>query len=126
MQKIINCTPHDVVLYSEKDIYYDNDIRAHVLKPGVEFIVCFQPSGTVARCDYEECPPLYVHGIPIVRMKYTNITGLPPKEEGTYYIVSSIVGKAGSEMGRDDLIVPAKLVRDRAGNVVGCLAFGKS
>jgi hypothetical protein len=45
---------------------------------------------------------------------------LPPKKEGTFYIVSLAVA---THSKRNDFIVPDELVRDENGNVIGCRSF---
>lgn len=127
MSRILNCTPHDVILYAEDDVYYDRHSHTHKLKEGAEFIVCFQPSGYIARCNYTKKNPIYINGIPIVHVEFTDVTGLPAdEEEGTYYIVSSLVAQAGRYEGRNDLLVPTHTVRDSLGRVAGCLALGRA
>ena len=57
-------------------------------------------------------------GTPLLRAAYGPVQGLPAAEPGTWLIVSRAVAAACP--GRGDLLVPADLVRDAAGAVVGC------
>ena len=58
----------------------------------------------------------------VKRTVYVEPTGLPEPEAGTWFIVSQIVFNALP--GRDDLCVPAEVVRDADGNIIGCRSFG--
>jgi len=66
----------------------------------------------------------FVNGIPIVRRVLGNVQDLPEKKEDTYLIVSQLVADAC--LGRDDLLVPADLVRDEQGRVIGCRALARN
>lgn len=44
---------------------------------------------------------------------------LPVEREGVYYVVSTLVQNAYPD--RNDLLIPAMLVRDAAGNITGCM-----
>lgn len=62
--------------------------------------------------------------IPIVRRTFGAVTGLPaldPNKSWRMYIVTQFVADACPE--REDLLVPTDLVRDPAGNIIGCRAF---
>ena len=61
-------------------------------------------------------------GTPLTRTEFGDAEGLPEWSIGTYYIVSQLVKSALPE--RDDLLVPAEVVRDSAGNIVGCKSLG--
>lgn len=75
-------------------------------------------SGTVARCSQREISVDIIHGVEITRQVFGAVVDLPEPEDGTYYIVSRIVAAACED--RDDLLIPGPLVRDDAGNVIGC------
>ena len=104
--KLINLTPHDVVLY-----------RADGTRETIP------PSGTVARVTQETTRVGSVAGVPVVTTRPGPVTGLPDFEadDGAGYIVSALVRLALPD--RIDLFSPADLVRDAAGNVVGCRAL---
>lgn len=61
-----------------------------------------------------------VEGLPIIRQTLGQVEGLPAKEAGVRLIVSRMVAAAAD---RDDLLVPAELVRDADGRVVAAAAL---
>lgn len=109
--KIINLTPHAVVL---------NDGTV------------FPPSGTVARIavTYLSKPAplsgttvtLYWSGI-----QDGGIIGLPAPVEGTYLVVSAMVGETARRRFRSDLLVPAtghpETKRDAHGQIISVPGF---
>lgn len=105
MKSIINLTPHAICL---------ND--------GTEF----PASGAVARVassfqDIEE-----LNGVPVTKVTFGEVEGLPPEDGEHLYIVSGLVASAlnGS---RHDIIVPAtghpSCVRNEKGQIVSVPAF---
>lgn len=64
-----------------------------------------------------------IDGIPTSRTAFGEPEGLPEYEEGTYYIVSQLVKSALPQ--RTDLLVPAEVVRDADGNIIGCKSLGR-
>jgi hypothetical protein len=103
MSRIVNLTPHDIVVI-------DASGSRRVL-----------PSSGKARVNEEATVVSKVDGIPLVAKKYLDATGLPPPEDGTLYVVSYYTRACCPH--REDLLVPHDLVRDDAGNIVGCRAF---
>ena len=101
-----NLTPHAVVLH--------RDDGSTITLP---------PSGTVARVRQESTQVGTVDGVPVVTTRPGPVTGLPAfdTDDGAGYVVSALVRLALP--GRIDLFSPADLVRDTAGNVVGCRAL---
>jgi len=61
-------------------------------------------------------------GTPTSKTEFGDPEGLPDFEQGTFYIVSQMVQTALPE--RKDLLVPAEIVRDDGGNIVGCKSLG--
>jgi len=104
--KLINLTPHVINL--------------HRADGGVMSV---HPSGEVARVSQERTQIGWVRNVPIVTTKPGRVTGLPAFEadEDAGYIVSAMVRLALPN--RIDLFSPADLVRDEAGNVIGCRAL---
>ena len=104
--RLVNLTPHTVVL--------------HLADGTTETI---PPSGTVARVSQVATRVGTVAGVPVVTTRPGPVTGLPAfdYDDGAGYIVSALVRLALPE--RIDLFSPADLVRDAAGNVVGCRAL---
>lgn len=105
--RVVNCTPHPITIVAGNGVI----LRA------------IPPSGEVARLSVSTEPAGVVLGIPVTRTVFGEPVGLPEPEIGTCYIVSQLVKNALPE--RDDLVVPAEVVRDAAGNVVGCRSLGR-
>jgi hypothetical protein len=111
--KIVNLTPHDVVLVNED---------------GIE-LKKFPLSGKEARLSEESEPHAIFFEkekdstdieIRIIRKKYSFVENLPPSLSGTFYIVSSMVLQSSM---RYDLLAPGDIIRDEKGNIIGCLNF---
>jgi hypothetical protein len=64
-----------------------------------------------------------IDGIPTSRTVFGEPEGLPSYEQNTYYIVSQLVKSALPQ--RTDLLVPAEVVRDAEGNIIGCKSLGR-
>lgn len=62
-----------------------------------------------------------VEGVDIYENIYGEVTGLPEYEEGVYYVVSAMVRQALPH--RKDLLSPGQLIRNEAGQPVGCLGL---
>ena len=62
-------------------------------------------------------------GTPTSRTNFGEPEGLPDFQEGTFFIVSQLVKSALPE--RTDLLVPAEVVRDEKGNIIGCKSLGR-
>ena len=105
MEQILNLTPHAI------DIYRDGEV-----------IRTIYPTG-LARCNSTEQSEEFIDGIPVIKVEYGDVTGLPEQQPGIYYIVSSITAQAAARSGRTDLLVPSKLVRDDWNAVIGCEIF---
>ena len=106
--RLINLTPHPVVL-----------------RVGTE-AVTLPPSGVVARTTTVEEPVGTVTiqdglGIPVIRVVYGRLEGVPPPQEGIGYIVSSLAAQAAPE--RRDLFIPARPIRDEQGRIVAAQAL---
>lgn len=106
--KIINLTPHDVVIISEgkeKKIY--------------------PKSGKMARVATNSVVVGEVDGVAIVSQKYGEVDGLPEPKAGTLYIVSMVVRLALPD--REDLISPdtspQSTIRDENGQIIGVRQF---
>jgi len=106
---LINLTPHQVVVR---------------LADGGDVI--FSPSGRVARCAVSQETVGEANGIPIVRSVFGAVEGLPEAQDGTIYIVSSLVAQAVA--GREDVVAPdtgPTAVRDEGGRIVAVTRFQK-
>jgi hypothetical protein len=108
---LINLTPHSVTICDE-------------LGAPVAII---EPSGQVARVSTRR---IHISGnivsgaaapVPVFAVTYGTIEGLPAPQSGIGYIVSAIVLARCS--GRPDVYSPGELVRNLAGQPVGCIGL---
>jgi hypothetical protein len=102
--KLVNLTPHDLTIHVDGQPVFT------------------LPSKGLARAEEHDTPAGSVevdgHDVPVVVKTYSQISGLPAPQEGTAYIVSTIV--ADLEPGRPDVFFPGSMVRDAAGRIAGC------
>lgn len=106
MTKIMNMTPHAITFVQE----------------GGNIVI--EPSGTVARVAAKTVQTgEIINGIPVTRTEFGEVEDLPAPEEGTVFIVSSMV--AGRVPDRTDVFIPNESVRDDAGRIIGCKSFGR-
>lgn len=112
MVNIVNVTPHAITLLDK-----DNNI-----------IKVFPPSGDVARCAVTrtQIGAMDFNGniVPVNSLGFGMVQGLPAPNDGTYYIVSSLVAQAAK--GRKDLLTVDDAVRDKDGVIIGCRAFAQT
>lgn len=121
--KIINCTPHVVTILHYSCVQY-NPLRKSFDLVGEKSVLReFLPSGIVPRCKTKEKNEGLIDGVPIMTIEFGSIDDLPPEEPGTMLIVSALVANAGRTQGREDLLVPARVVRDAESRIVGCLTL---
>lgn len=104
---IINLTPHGVTV-----IRWDGSVLRE-----------FPALGGEARLKTETVPSEPIEGIPTTKTVFGEVTGLPGYEEGVYYIVSQLVKNALPI--RADLLVPAEVIRDSRGVILGCKSLGR-
>lgn len=99
MEKLVNLTPHDLVLVSDGvETTYASCGIARVTEK-------FVPTGTFAGV---------VDGI----TTYGPIEGLPEPAEGTIFVVSAPLLDAALKQGRTDVRKPRDFVRDDKGRVL--------
>lgn len=63
-----------------------------------------------------------VDDIKVTKTVFDSPEGLPDYSLGTFYVVSQLVKNALPN--RSDLLVPAEVVRDNNGNIIGCKSLG--
>lgn len=63
-----------------------------------------------------------IDGVPVSRTEFGQPEGLPEFQEDVFIVVSQLVKTALPS--RYDLLVPAEVVRDEKGNIVGCKSLG--
>lgn len=110
--KIINMTPHDIILFNEN---------------GDEVIATFKPSGKQVRLTEIVEKTTDVSGLPCVKKRFVVDEGtLPERINGYRYIVSTIVKHYCKE--RDDFLVPDTgntAIRNSSGRIIGIRRFWK-
>ena len=110
--QIVNLTPHAV------NIVGDNN----------SVITTIPASGDVARCsqtiDIVGSITTNSVSIPISSSSYGEVVDLPDPKSGYYYIVSRLVMSACP--ARQDLLCPNDLVRNDAGQVIGCRSLANN
>lgn len=97
-----NLTPHEI----------------RILSSTGEEILRLPPSGAIARVGQTREIVGTLEGVPIHRSAYGAVLGVPEAVDGVALIVSAMVRLALP--GRRDLFSPGELVRDSAGQPVGC------
>ena len=109
--KMINLTPHTVNVCDENG----SAMRS------------IEPSGKVLRLPTRAYAAGELDGIPLVRLSYEEPEDLPPVEDGTIYIVSSLMLEPLAAMGRRDFVAPdtspGSVVRDEGGRITGVKRF---
>jgi len=105
--KIVNCTPHPVNICDE-----GGNVR-RVIPPSGDVI---RLAARTERCGNWD-------GVPLSRTVFGEPEGFPARDADTLYIVSALVKAAMPEDA--SLVVPAEVVRDEQGRVVGCRSLGK-
>ena len=103
---VMNLTPHTVNIVTESGEIID-----------------YPASGVLARVSARTQVIGKLGNIPITRTVYGEVEGLPEPEEGTIYIVSSLVAQRVPE--RTDVFVPSESVRDDQGRIIGCRSLGR-
>ena len=103
---IINKTPHPINIVDT-----DNSI-----------LKIFKPDNLILRLSVSTEDAGYIDGIKLTKTVFGEPIGLPEYKHGVFYIVSQIVKSALPY--RTDLLVPAEVVRDINGNIVGCKSLG--
>ena len=105
---VINMTPHPI------NVVDDNN----------NVVVTYPASGSLIRLKSStvRCGSL-PDGTPKSKTVFGEPEGLPARQEGTWLLVSQLVKTACSD--RDDLLVPAEVVRDENGTIIGCRSLGE-
>lgn len=105
MVEIVNLTPHNI---------YDTEAGIN-----------FPASGKVARVSSTSEFMYFLEQptglLPVHKTCFGEVEGLPEQRRGTFYLVSGIVLSALPN--RTDILAPGDLVRDSAGNPIGCKGF---
>lgn len=105
-QNIFNYTPHPITIVNNEG----------------EVVRTIKPSGLIRLKASTVNAGFDIDGIPVTTTQFGEPEGLPNVEEGIFYIVSQLVKSALPS--RKDLLVPAEVVRDSNGNILGCKSLG--
>lgn len=106
MTQIKNFTPHPITICNNAG----------------EVIRVIQPEGLV-RLKAVTVPAGEIDGVPVTKTEFGTPEGMPEFQEGVFIVVSQLVKTALPS--RSDLLVPAEVVRDEKGNIVGCKSLGR-
>lgn len=104
--QIVNLTPHDLQI-----VLADGAVRQ------------IPKSGNVARVATTRAAGPDVDGISTSSTTFGDVEGLPPAAAAMVYVVSGMVAARCGD--RADVFAPGELVRDEAGNVVGCRGLSR-
>jgi len=121
--ELINLTPHDITILAYlpdgAGLGHDDILRIACGKKYRE--ITRIPSSGVARLKTEIERVGHVQGVPLTRTTFGEPECLPEPQEGRYYNVSAVVKYNCPD--RDDLVVPAEVVRNGSGQIIGCCAL---
>jgi len=133
MTKIINMTPHDIVVLDGSNIVFDKASRSYKLNGEPVIAKTYPTSGAIMRCTQTESDAGNVDGVNLYSVTFGTVEVVSkdgtvtvfdtPLETGVYYIVSSIVKNALLPYRSLDLLVPTHMVRNDKGQPIGCLGF---
>lgn len=108
MEKIINKTPHSV----------------NIVDQNGQIIRTYEKGDSLIRLTVKTVQDVpLADGTPTSRTKFGKAEGLPNFKKDTFFIVSQLVKNALPN--RTDLLVPAEVVRDENGHIVGCKSLGR-
>ena len=117
---LVNLTPHDILVFSATGETVAT-INPYGLIARVEKASRQVGTETVAAPGFGDDGETWEYDIPIMVSSPSSVSGLPNEQANTRFIVSAQVRAACND--RLDLVSPADLVRDEAGNVIGCRSF---
>ena len=104
---IINMTPHPI----------------HIVGDDSSVIKTIPQSGNLIRLSASTVDAGFtVNDVKVTKTVFGTPEGLPEYSLGTFYVVSQLVKSALPT--REDLLVPAEVVRDNNGNIIGCKSLG--
>ena len=106
MEKIVNMTPHPIMIVTQAG----------------QLVKRVETAGQI-RLASQTVAGKPIDGVPTTTTIFGEPVGLPASAPGTYYIVSQLVKSALPN--RTDLLVPAEVVRDSSGNIIGCRSLGR-
>lgn len=102
-----NLTPHNITIMDSEG----------------KIVRVITPESAPARLKVQTVPADPIDGVATSKTVFGEPTDLPDFEYNTYLIVSQLIKNALPN--RFDLLVPAEVVRDLEGNVIGCKSLGR-
>lgn len=105
MTQIKNFTPHPIFICNNA-----GEVTREIQSEGL------------VRLKAVTVPTGEIDGVPVSRTEFGQPEGLPEFQEGVFIVVSQLVKTALPS--RSDLLVPAEVVRDEKGNIIGCKSLG--
>lgn len=118
---LINLTPHAIIVFSAVTGETVAEIPPYGLIARVEKASRQIDAEIVAIPEFGDDGERWEYNVPIMASSLSAVSGLPNEQAGVRFIVSTQVRVACTD--RLDLVSPADLIRDEAGNVIGCRAF---
>jgi hypothetical protein len=125
--KVLNCTPHPLVVFREEDTVFSPEHRKFFVKEGAQPALTIAPSGVLLNVQWgQPKTELVGEGIPVRRKPVTGIDAIP--EDADMVIVSALFASsalAAGVQGCDRLFTIADPVYADPSNPrpVGCLGF---
>lgn len=107
--KLINATAHKITLLTPESTPEKYEVVQEI-----------EPSGLVLRRREKSVDLGTIKGLPRVKKEFLEIEGLPPPEDGVFYIVSAIC----LDPNRNDLLVPLTIRGSDRSQILGCIGFG--
>lgn len=101
MAAILNCTPHNIVIYSQADCTWDSASRKNLLRDGATPLTAIQKSGAILSAKMASQDDAMIDGIPIIRQTFVDIDPLPLGTDSDYCIVSQLYLAAAKGLGLD-------------------------
>ena len=128
--KLRNLTPHKICLYRVQDTVLGTDDNQYHPNTGARPFCVLSSEGHARAGQGEDMvSTIDIQGVtvPVYAKTYGAPVGLPAPEHGTLLIVSTLTAQAAKRAGRitEDLLVPAHLVRDKEGRILGCQGFAR-
>lgn len=119
--KLVNLTPHPVVIFQEEDsLFYEKGPPVSIppVEPPARMIETTRKSTRYDETGF----------VPTFDVTFGRVENLPDRKDGTRYIVSLPTALALIESGRNDILVPDTgegAVRDANGRILGIRSFIK-
>ena len=109
IMKIVNCTPHVLNIITDSKVI---DLAPSGINPRVS-----------VKSELSESILISGTEVPVYQDTYGELNDLPEQQEGTFLVVSRLVAAAAK--GRNDLLVPGALIRNEAGQPIGCKGLAR-